>query len=51
MCTIKKWCAGVLVISMMLGMALGISGCGKKEEGNSGKNDDRAEGVYRCELK
>lgn len=42
---IKKWGAGVLAISMMLGMAFGISGCGKKEEGNSGKNDAKTDAV------
>ena len=45
MCKIKKWGAGVLAISMMLGMAFGISGCGKKEEGNSGKNDAKTDAV------
>ena len=45
MCKIKKWSAGVLAISMMLGMAFGISGCGKKEEGNSGKNDAKTDAV------
>lgn len=45
MCKIKKWGAGVLVISMMLGMAFGISGCGKKEEGNSGRNDAKTDAV------
>ena len=42
---IKKWGAGVLAISMMLGMAFGISGCGKKEEGNSGRNDAKTDAV------
>lgn len=45
MCKIKKWGAGVLAISMMLGMAFRISGCGKKEEGNSGRNDAKTDAV------
>ena len=45
MCKIKKWGAGVLAISMMLGMVFGISGCGKKEEENSGKNDAKTDAV------
>ena len=40
---IKKWGAGVLAISMMLGMVFGISGCGKKEEETSGKNDAKTD--------
>ena len=47
---IKKWGAGVLAISMMLGMVFGISGCGKKEADSSGTLMNQIKEGYECDL-